>query len=119
MKTLKIVRLNVGSQIEVIEMVHSLEDMQAIVGGWLERVRITDDIDLWINEEGLLQELPLNFVTFVVKDGEPQPVHSIVGNVFFASHDEEGETISLNDIQIKRIKKMFSLQRDACIANIK
>ena len=37
----------------------SLEEMQKIVGGYIERVTVKGG-EMWANEEGLLQGLPLN-----------------------------------------------------------
>ena len=39
----------------------SLEEMQAFVGGRIEIVRLSDGDHLVINEEGLLDGLPVNF----------------------------------------------------------
>ena len=39
----------------------SLEQMQAFVGGRIEIVRLSDGDHLVINEEGLLDGLPINF----------------------------------------------------------
>lgn len=41
----------------------SLAELQAMVGGWIERVRVAVDgelADLIVNEEGHLHDLPLN-----------------------------------------------------------
>jgi len=41
----------------------SLEELQAAVGGWIERVKIAYDYelaDMIVNEEGKLRDLPLN-----------------------------------------------------------
>lgn len=37
-----------------------LETMQSIVGGLIQRVPLTEDIDLWFNEEGRMLHLPFN-----------------------------------------------------------
>lgn len=39
-----------------------LDELQRIVGGYIERVPMPDDFpgDVWANEEGLLEGLPLN-----------------------------------------------------------
>lgn len=92
-----IVSKKVGQPVVFEKMEHSLENMQEKVGGYIERVIIRDDIDMWIDEEGLLKENPkLNIITYV--DG--QEIHHIMGDIFFASHDEDGNTIGLNDEQM-------------------
>jgi hypothetical protein len=114
MKKLKIVKVNVGEMPEVCEIKHSIEEMHKIVGGYLEAVRISDDIFMWVNESGVIDGLPLNFITFVHK-GYLHPVHDIHGNAFFTGMDEFGETQSLTDRQVKRILDMFKHNRNACI----
>jgi len=37
-----------------------LEELQALVHGYIERVRLADGSDMVVNEEGLLLDLPLN-----------------------------------------------------------
>ena len=71
-----------------------LGDMQSLIGGYVECVRITDEIDMWVNEEGALRSLPLNLF---LSNGT-HTLDGIVGNVFFASHDDEGNVIGLNEI---------------------
>lgn len=119
MEKLRILTLEVGKGLEVKEIEHNSNAMRKLVGGHRERIGFPNNIDLWINEEGIIHDLPFNFITFVIDNGVPQPVHTILGNVFFASLDEEGNTVSLNDIQIKRIEKMFEVKRDACIVNVR
>lgn len=115
MTKIKIIQANVEEDLVVKEVPAGLETMQGIVGGYIECVRFHSNIDLWINEEGLLIDLPLNFITVVVEDNVPKPIHQIMGNAFFASHDEEGNTVSLNDLQVQQIKKMFDFNRKYCI----
>lgn len=46
-----------------LEREPNLEEMQAMVGGWIERVRVAADgelADLIVNEEGRLHGLPVN-----------------------------------------------------------
>lgn len=89
----------IGEELEPGQF-ETLKDMQAIVEGHIELVSLAHEIDMWVNEEGLLEELPLNVV--MIKDG--QVIQYIVGNVFFASHDSHGESISLNSFQKKWIE---------------
>lgn len=97
---IRIVSKRIGEAMEVMEMEHTLENMQEKVGGHLEVVELPNGIDLWLNEEGLLEQLSVNVLT--VADG--QVLHTIVGNVFFAGHNDEGETIGLTDQQIAWLK---------------
>jgi hypothetical protein len=96
-------RVGLPVQFEIIE--HTLENMQKIVGGTLDSVRVREDIIMWVDDEGLLKESPLNLITYV--DGKE--VHHIAGDVFFAGIDDEGETISLTDEQIAWITNRFQI----------
>lgn len=100
----KILVKKVGGELEPGEF-DGLEDMQKIVGGHIECVQLPHDIDLWLNEEGKLEGLPANIALF--HNGEV--VDIIVGDVFFASHDDEGDSTSLNDIQKKWIEQRLNI----------
>ena len=62
----------------------SLEELQGIVGGLIEFVRVKGG-NLWVNEEGLLQGLPLNYHASVLAN---QP---IVGTVLACMRKPRGE----------------------------
>ena len=81
----------------------TLEDMQGIVGGYIECLSITPTLDMWLNEEGKLIDLPLNLC--VSNNGEI--VDGICGDVFFASHDSEGETIGITEEHEKLVGGMY------------
>lgn len=95
-----------GSIIEEKEIKNTLEDLQQIVGGYIEipflsRTFNENKINIIINEEGKFIE-GLEPEIAVVKDGKIVDV--VYGNCVFASHDNEGNTIELNEEQ-KRIVK--------------
>ena len=76
----------------------SLADMQALVDGWIECVRLPGSVDCWINEEGLIrnpQDFSYNYLaTHIVREWTGQP-YDLVGPCVFASNDGEGATIPL------------------------
>lgn len=82
-----------------------LEDLQKIVGGWIEIPFLShkfrdNGIDVIINEEGKLIEGMKPEIAIV--DEEKGIILDIVyGNCIFASHDEEGETIGLTEGQMQ------------------
>lgn len=116
MTKIRILQLDVvDEQPREVFVEDKLETYQKIVGGYLEAVQFHSDIVMWLNEEGLLIELPHNFETVVVQNGVIRPVHHIVGNVFFSSKDDEGNTTSLSDYQIDLIRNMFKHSRKACV----
>lgn len=95
------------------EIKNSLEELQSIVGGYIEFPflgnRFRDNaIDVIINEEGKFIEGLKPEIAMV--DGETKSILDIVyGNCIFASHDEEGNTIGLNDEQIKIIMEELQM----------
>lgn len=95
------------------EIKNSLEELQSIVGGYIEFPflgnRFRDNaIDVIINEEGKFIEGLKPEIAMV--DGETKSILDIVyGNCIFASHDEEGNTISLNDGQIKIVMEELQM----------
>jgi hypothetical protein len=97
---------NVGEGLKAEEGDLPLEAMQKIVGGYLDVVALPNDIDMWVNDEGLLDGLPLNLcITRTHFDDQP-----IVGNVFFTSHDPHGQTVSLNIDQIEWLKENLTVR---------
>jgi hypothetical protein len=101
MGKIKVLAKKVGEELKLVEFEHSYDNMCKIVEGRLEVVGLPLDIDMWLNEEGLLEQKNVNVITFL----SGRQVHQIVGNIFFAGHDEEGETISLTDEQMEWLKK--------------
>ena len=87
---------------------HSLENLQQFVGGYIEAVRVTDSITLWINEEGKLEGLEPNFHLCRMNG---MPYDLVVGDVLIAGTDEEGNTVSLTDDEIKEVQERFLSRR--------
>jgi hypothetical protein len=74
---------------EVVTIENSLEALQRLLdGGYLCGIHLTPKIHGYVDDEGLLKELPLNFVL----DGEP-----IVGPAVFSKADADGEDIGFTD----------------------
>ncbi len=86
-----------------------LEDLQKIVGGYIEIPFLGDKflnngIDVIINEEGKLIE-GLKAEIAIVDEKRGNILDIVYGNCIFASHDEAGETIGLTEEQIKFVKE--------------
>jgi len=71
-----------------------LEDMQAMVGGYIECLALSNTVDLWLNEEGKLIPLKANLF---LRDNDGNFTDVVCGDVFAASHDDEGGTVGLSD----------------------
>lgn len=98
--TISIMVKKVGKGFEEREMEKGLKNMQALVGGLIEAVALKEGVDLWVNEEGLLNESELNMV--LLQNGAAQAYYA--GDAFFASVNDEGETIGLTDKQKQWIR---------------
>lgn len=81
-----------------------LEDLQEIVGGYIEIPFLSDvfndnGIDVIINEEGkLIGGMDPEIAIVDKRNGSILDI--VYGNCIFASHDEEGNTVGLNGRQM-------------------
>ena len=94
---------------ETKEIENELEDLQKIVGGYIEVPFLTETftkngIDVIINEEGKFIE-GLRPEIAIVDRNTNQVLDVVMGNCIFASHDEEGETIELDEKQKQIVMK--------------
>ena len=81
----------------------SYKDTKEIVGGYIEAIRLREDIVMWLNEEGKL--IPLEPNIAMVHDEEL--VDIVMGNVVIAGVNEEGDTIGLTDEMLSYISKIL------------
>lgn len=95
---MNIVIKKAGEQHEtkVIEKLE-LEDMQAMVGGFIECMYVGNGVDLWLNDEGKIYDLPSNIV---IGSQDKEVLDIVKGDVFFAGSDGE-DTVGLTDEQLK------------------
>lgn len=105
---MKVLVLSNG-KLETKEIENTLEELQKIVGGYIEipflsKVFVGNIIDIVINEEGKYVD-GLKPEIAVVNSKTKQVLDVIYGNCIFASHDIEGNTIALNDKQIEVVKE--------------
>jgi hypothetical protein len=80
----------------------TLEAMQKIVGGYIEYVRLTDNMIAIVNETGLLDGLPYNR-------------YQVFGDFFVAGSDEEGEPCSLTSLQKENVEKVLERHSDSIV----
>ena len=98
-----------NSELKEKEIGTELEDLQEIVGGYIEipylgDVFVDNGIDVIINEEGKLIE-GLKAEIAIVSKERGTILDIVYGNCIFASHNDEGETIGLTDEQILIVNK--------------
>lgn len=94
---------------ETREITNELEDLQKIVGGYIEIPFLGDKfnsngIDVIINEEGKFIE-GLKPEIAIVDESRGRILDIVYGNCIFASHDENGETIGLTENQMQIVKE--------------
>lgn len=88
------------------EIDDTLEALQEEVGGWIDIPYLSEElnkvgIDVIINDEGKLIGLDPELVLFY----ENEIADIVCGNILFASHDEEGNTVGLSEEQKLHIMK--------------
>ena len=107
MSTIRVITKQPGmvNEAKIEQMEKGLSHMQALVSppsdtagsSLIECVRIPElsehGVDLWVNEEGKFNGCEPNFQIFGGRD-------TVMGPVFFASSNDEGDTVSLTDKQI-------------------
>lgn len=108
-----------GSKFEEREIKNTLEDLQQIVGGYIEIPFLSRDfndnkIDVIINEEGKFIE-GLEPEIAIINKATQTILDIVYGNCIFASHDYEGNTIGLNEEQKKIVKD--KLKSDIILQN--
>lgn len=83
------------------EIEPSLKPLQNLVGGLIENVYELEEqnINIWINEEGKLNDLAPNFLIYNMQD-------VVVGTAVFVGYNsEDGSDMPLTDEQIDIIKE--------------
>ena len=105
---MKVLVLSNG-ELRETEIGNELEDLQKIVGGYIEIPFLGDkfrdnNIDVIINEEGKLIEGMIAEMA-IVDEKQGRILDVVYGNCIFASHDEAGETIGLTEEQIEFVKE--------------
>ena len=98
-----------NSELKEKEIENTLEELQKIVGGYIEipflsRVFNENKINIIINEEGKFIE-GLEPEIAVIKKETNSILDIVYGNCIFASHDQEGNTIELNEEQKQIVKE--------------
>lgn len=108
-----------NNELKEKEINNTLEDLQKIVGGYIEipflsQKFIEHEIDVIINEEGKFIDEFKPEIT-IVKEATNQVLDIVYGNCIFASHDTEGNTTALNKEQIKVV--MEELKYEAVLSD--
>jgi hypothetical protein len=88
---------------------NALNVLQTAVDGLIEAVDLTNELTLWVNEEGLLRnDLKLNLIAEAFYSS---PIMGTV--VFTGGTDYEGETLGLGLAESRYIQQLCQNFRDA------
>lgn len=105
MEKLKVLYVTSGNRPYEKTIENDLKSMQALVGGYIELIRIDDNSVIVCNEDARLVNMPLNRILFRRKFGEPI---DILGNFFICQHKmNDKDLYSLTDSQIKEYSQKF------------
>ena len=117
-----VLHLRAGDLEPVIEIIpHTLENLQGLVGGWLDVVRAGSYLpealadtalakyDIWVNDEGLVNQLPFNIC---LNRGELMAKRYdyagiLAGDIFLAGHDGDGNTTSIELSDVPELKRVL------------
>ena len=104
MKKIQVVLVEPGKNARITEIDRSLENMQKLVGGYIERFILDDEVCIICNEEGKIEGLPLNRAIFY----EGELIEIIAGTFFICADPWDSEHFeSLTDEQAKEFSEMF------------
>ena len=87
MKKIKVIICPAESKPYEAKIDNSLKELQRIVGGYIEAVRVAEDIVAIVNEEGILKGLPENRSVLI---------SGLVGDLILCSFDYKGAMRSLS-----------------------
>lgn len=121
-KMLTVLHLKAGElQPEVKVIQHTLENLQGLVGGWLDVVRAGSYLpealahtalakyDIWVNDEGLVNQLPFNICLnqheLMAKRYDYAGI--LAGDIFLAGRDDDGNTISIQLEDVPELKRVL------------
>lgn len=104
MKKIKVVLVEPKKQARVVEIDHSLESMQEIVGGYIETFQLDDEVFIICNEEGKLNDLePCRAIWH-----EGELIEIIFGTFFICAAPWDSEDFaSLTDEQAEYFCNLF------------
>jgi hypothetical protein len=81
-----------------------LSTLQRCVGGYVEILRLSDSVTLWVNEEGKVIDLPPNRIATRLFRAVFKSYDIIVGDVVLTGGDDkEGNTLGLDDKAYARL----------------
>ena len=110
---MKVLVLSNG-KLEAKEINNELEELQKIVGGYIEIPYLSDvfnenEIDVIINDEGKFID-GLKPEIAVIYGATNRVLDIVYGNCIFASHNDEGDTVGLTDEQMAIVMEELKME---------
>ena len=105
----KVISIRTDNTVE-IKQVESIEyeTLSTAVNGMIELVSISEDIDMWLNEEGKLIGLEPNVIATMLFYQAFSKFDLVMGDVIITGgSDDEGNTVGLSDSSIIDIMSML------------
>ena len=104
MKKMKVVLVEPRKKARVVEIDHSLESMQKIVGGYIEQFRLDDEVYIICNEEGKMGGFQPNRAIWY----EGELIEIIFGTFFICAAPWDSENFaSLSDEDAQHFANLF------------
>ena len=95
---------------------NTLEEKQAIVGGYIEYIpynpSFEENYTMYGNEEAKILQLPYNFPMFYQMDGNTQLSDVILGTVLILKKNAEGQDVSLDQDDVDHILNLMENKED-------
>ena len=92
----------------IMELKNTLEAEQAFVGGLIDVYALSDDLDIVLNDEGLINGLEPRVVVLgegAVESKKQRKIKEIIyGDCFVCRHDNDGNFVSIREEDIKTIQ---------------
>ena len=86
---------------------NSYEMIREGVGGWIELVRLENGVDMWVNENGIAENLPYNpTATAIYWSNFGFMSGQIFGDVVFTNSNDEGDTTGLTVGQFEYLNQI-------------
>ena len=105
MKSITVLKVSPGCSPEVISILHTLKEMQNIVGGSIEALYpFEDPVAIVCNEEGKILGMEPNHAIYDPDTGE---IMDVICGPFFVCGLTEDTFRSLTDEQIAKYSKLF------------
>ncbi|UVK59863.1 hypothetical protein SEA_OBLADI_124 [Gordonia phage ObLaDi] len=116
MTTLRGVLISEDSQVSIIEDPVTSEAgklgvlYQRLACHSVDRVELTEGVDLWVDDEGLIASRPFNHLatTFALAQGRPT---MIFGHALVLGFNDEGETLPLDIDRTGRVAHTLGVSR--------